>query len=128
PVQTHPVWRIELRGLGTCDQRHQFIFAAFGLAQQQGGLLGQWEADLFSADWRGNNSAAFFAALVDFPRISLSRRRLLRGKKPPPPYGHRRVGADDKRSAVSEPDTCPGRWAGYQEPGAALAQAPGKFG
>ena len=52
------------------------------LTQQQGSLLGQWEADLFGADWCGNNTAAFFAALVDFLRISLSRRWLLRGKKP----------------------------------------------
>ncbi len=83
PIQTYPVYGIQARGLEAADQRHQFIFATFGLTQQQGRLLGQWEADLFSADWRGNNSAAFFAALVDFLRISLSRRRLLRGKKPP---------------------------------------------
>ena len=83
PVQTYPVCGIQTRGLQAGDQRHQFIFAAFGLTQQQGGLLGQWEADLFGADWRGYNTAAFFAALVDFLRISLSRRWLLRGKKPP---------------------------------------------
>ena len=83
PVQTYPVCGIQTRGLQAGDQRHQFIFAAFGLTQQQGGLLCQWEADLFSADWRGDNPAAFFAALVDFLRISLSRRWLLRGKKTP---------------------------------------------
>ena len=51
-------------------KRHQFVFAAFGLAQQQSGLFGQWEADLFSADWRGDNTAAFFAAFVDFLHAS----------------------------------------------------------
>src|SRR6478672_3258540 len=78
-VQTHPVCGIQTRGLEAGDQRHQFIFAPLGLTQQQGGLLCQWEADPFSADWRRNNTAAFFAALVDFLRISLSRRWLLRG-------------------------------------------------
>src|SRR3954462_7313936 len=57
---------IESRGLSTGDQRHPFVFAAFGLAQQQSGLLGQGEADLFTADWRGDNTAAFFAAFVAF--------------------------------------------------------------
>src|SRR5215470_10946438 len=42
------------------------------------------------------------------------------------PCGHRRVGANDKRSAVSEPDTCPGSWAGYQEPGVGLGSSLGQ--
>src|SRR6516162_2155459 len=53
PVETYPVCGIQTRGLQAGDQRHQFIFAAF------------------------------FAALIDFLRISLSGRWLLRGKKPP---------------------------------------------
>ena len=79
PVQTQPVCRIESRGLDTGDQRHQFVFAAFGLAQQQSGLLSQWEADLFTADWRADHTAAFFAAFVNFLHASLRGRRLMRG-------------------------------------------------
>src|SRR3974390_3425375 len=83
PVQTQPVCRIESRGLNTGDQRYQFVFAAFGLAQQQSGLFGQWEADLFSADWRGYNTAAFFAAFVDLLHASLGGCRLMRGENRP---------------------------------------------
>ena len=83
PVQTQPVCRIESRGLDTGDQRYQFAFAAMGLAQQQSGLFGQWEADLFSADWRGDNTAAFFAAFVDFLHASLGGCRLMRGENRP---------------------------------------------
>ena len=52
----------------------------FGLAQQQSGLLGQREADLFTGDWRGENTAAFFAPFVDFLHASLGGRRLMRRK------------------------------------------------
>src|SRR5258708_6987314 len=54
-------------GLSTGNERRQSVFPAFGLAQQQSSLLSHWEADLYSADWRGDNTAAF----VDFPRVSL---------------------------------------------------------
>jgi hypothetical protein len=53
---------------------------AFGLTQQQSGLLGQWEADLFTADWRAHNTAAFFAAFVNFLHASLRGCRLMRGE------------------------------------------------
>jgi hypothetical protein len=54
-------------------------FDASSRAQQQSGLLGQWDADLFPAGWRGDNTAAF----VDFLHASFGGRRLMRGENRP---------------------------------------------
>ena len=82
PVEAQPVLRIQARGLGAGHERHQFVFAALGLAQEQGGLLGQGKADLLTAEGLGANAAAFLAAFIDFLCTRRRRRRLQRGENP----------------------------------------------
>jgi hypothetical protein len=83
PVQTQPMLRIQARGLGAGDQRHQFGFAALGLAQEQGGLFSQGKAGLLTADGLGEDAAAFVAPFIDFLRARLGWRRFPRGENLP---------------------------------------------
>lgn len=83
PVQLQPLLGVQLLWWGAGDERDVFIVAAFGLAQQTGGLGGEGKADLFSGDRLGEDRAIDQAAFLTPLGAALSGRRMPRGGNPP---------------------------------------------
>ena len=82
-IELEPPQSRQLPGLHTAHQRHQFVFTACDLAQEQGALLGKRKTDLFGRQRRRAEGPALRPALVDFLGAGLSRRGLQRGKNRP---------------------------------------------
>lgn len=70
-VAQQPGLGLEALGRSAGDQSDFLVFATLSLTQQSGGLCGQGEADVLSADGRGANHTVFIAAFVLFLSASL---------------------------------------------------------
>ena len=82
-IELEPFLSGQFGGLRTGHQRNQFLFAAFDLSQEQGGLFGQGKANLLGPQRRGADGPALRTALVDFLGAGLGRRGLQRGENRP---------------------------------------------
>ncbi len=99
-IELQPPLGVELGRRGAGHEGNVLILAAFGLAEQPGGLPHQWKTNLLRRDHLGPDGAADNQALFEVQSAELGGRRLPRGENPP-----------GGRGAVSR--YFGERWAGY---------------
>src|SRR6185295_5491090 len=81
-VEMQPLSGLEPLRRSTGDQRHFFVFATFGLAQEPRRLMGKGKADILRTNGHSANDPVFRTAFVVLLGASLSRRRFIWGENP----------------------------------------------